>query len=304
MGLLKKGRVNMVITNRVLRYSVQKKESIQSIVEKGEFELPPDIMKDGTILNKPLLIDLLSKLIKKQKWKGKTLYFALPDDTVVIRQLQVPSVLSKEEALGYLLSQLGHSFHLPFTNPAISVDFLDVVNNERNILLYAYPKEKIDAFVEVFEEVGLKPMVADLTSLSVYRYYFNKYRLDKANILHIQWNWDYLILTVFRNHKAIFTRNLKMNIREDDTALTENDVLNLVNEYRVEVNRIIDFYQYSISKGQAEIDMVLLSGDFPYLSTVTNILKDSLSIQLFTFSNDNDEIHYADVLGLALKPED
>ncbi|WP_047985089.1 type IV pilus biogenesis protein PilM [Ornithinibacillus californiensis] len=304
MGLMRKGRINIVITNRVLRYSYHKHATLDSLVDQGELELPHETIKDGAIINRSVLVTILSKLVRKKRWKRKDLFFCLPDDAVVIRPLQVPAALTEEEAISYLKNQLGNSFFLPFANPSISVEFLDEENQQRNILLYAYPKDKIVAFEEVFREAGLKPVVADLTSLSVYRYYYKRYRKENDHVLHIQWNLDALILTAFHNHKAVFTRYIKQSLNEQQLDLSRSEVEGIINEYSIEVNRIIDFYQYSISNGQANINLVLLSGDFPYLSEVQKSLKERISAEIFSFSDNEEELKYIDVLGLALKPYD
>jgi type IV pilus assembly protein PilM len=304
VGLFNKGRVNMVITNCVLRYSYHRHATLDSLIDQGEIELPPGTIKDGAIVNKDVLVQSISNLVRNKRWKRKKMFFCLPDDSVVIRQIQIPAALTKEEAASYLQNQLGHSFYLPFANPVFSVEFLEEENQQRNILLYAYPKDKITAFKEVFRDAGMNPVVADLTSLSVYRYYYNKYRKEKEHVLHVQWNSDALILTAFQNHKAIFTRYVKLSINEHQTELTRTEIEGAINEYSIEINRIIDFYQYSISKGQANINLVLLSGDFPYLSEVHQALKEAISVDIFAFSVSENELKYMDVLGLSLKQKE
>lgn len=85
--------------------------------------------------------------------------------------MTVPVTLSKNEIKGYLKTQLGNSFHLSFDNPAADFELLEADEEQQNILLFAYPEERLRAFNDVFIEAGLKPEAADLTSLSVYRYY-------------------------------------------------------------------------------------------------------------------------------------
>lgn len=303
MKLLQKNRVNIVITNRVLRYSLHKSSYPEGLLDKGELNLPHEVIKDGAIVNRAAFLKAVSTLVKKKNWKGKPLYFCLPDDSVVIRNLQIPAVLTEEESLHYVSTQLGHSFYLPFANPSLAIEFLEEENQLRNILLYAYPNEKIVAFEEVFRQAGLKPVVADLTSLSVYRLYYKRIRMEHDHVLHIQWNTDALVVTAFQNHKAIFTRYIKVTVSERQEEMTEQSTERLMNEYLIEVRRIIDFYQFSISKGQASINLVLLSGDVPYLPRIWKSLRETLPMEVLTFTDIVQEVKYVDVLGLALKQE-
>ncbi|WP_106496919.1 type IV pilus biogenesis protein PilM [Lentibacillus sp. Marseille-P4043] len=300
MGLMNNGRVNMVITNHSLRYTFHKNASSSGLVTYGEVELPNGTIKDGTIANKSAFLEAVNLLVHQQKWKRKKLYFSLPDDTVVVRKLQIPAALSKEEAMGYVNTQIGNSLYLPFANPALAIEFLDNDRENREILLFAYPKEKITAFVAIFEEVGLKPVVADLTSLAVYRYYYLHQPDEKEHILLIHWDRDALVLTVFQQHKAIFTRHMKIEMVETPS---EDKAMDTINEYITEINRIIDFYQYSITKGEERINKLLLSGDFPFLSAVQTALMNTVTIPIHYFQNEELPKKYIDVLGLALKQD-
>lgn len=122
------------------------------------------------------------------------------------------------------------------------------------------------SFFSVFTEAGLKVEGADLTSLSVYRYYYLQEENRGDDILLIHWNKDSIILAVFNEHKAIFTR-----YRNLATSLGMTDE-QFINEQIIEINRIIDFYQLNITKGTSRITKVLLSGDFSHLQQVKNLL--------------------------------
>lgn len=67
MGLGKNVRVNMVITNRVLRYTFHQNTTLDSLVSHGQIELPKGTISDGKIINKPVLIELINKLVHTEK---------------------------------------------------------------------------------------------------------------------------------------------------------------------------------------------------------------------------------------------
>ncbi|WP_156291458.1 type IV pilus biogenesis protein PilM [Oceanobacillus salinisoli] len=299
MGFMNNGRVNIVITNKVLRYTYHRNHTLEGLVTYGEIELPTDTFQEGK-LNKVVFLKVINQLVQKYKWKRKKLFFSIPDDTVVIRQMQIPAALTKVEAIDYVQTRIGNSIYLPFENPAIEIDFLDTDETNRNILLFAYPKDKIDDFEEAFAKTGLKPVVADLTSLSVYRYYYLTKNENKEHVLLIHWNNDALILTVFKNDKAIFSRNIKLSVENDSKEEVD---LSFIDEYLIEINRIIDFYQYSISKGESQINQLLLCGDYPYIKTVKERLSEQVTIPIHSFEKEELSSGYIDVLGLALKKD-
>ena len=299
MALGNGGRVNIVITNQVLRYSFHKNASVDSLVNHGEIVLPEGTIKDGTIHNKPALIGVLKELVHKHKWGRKKLHFCVPDDTVVIRQLEVPLALSRAEIKGYVKTQIGTSLYLPFANPALDVELLDADKEIQKILLFAYPKDKLDEFIAVFTEVGLKPVVADLTSLSVYRYYYHQKKNKNNDVLLIHWNNDSLVLTAFNKHQAVFTRYRNLDNYTSDEQM--------INEQIIEINRIIDFYQFNITNGSSSITRLLLSGDFSKLQQVKSELLDRFTIPIDLVAEINQiqdtPTKYTDVLGLAMKKD-
>ncbi|MGM8212354.1 type IV pilus biogenesis protein PilM [Virgibacillus sp. W0430] len=293
-----KGRVNIVITNQVIRYSYHKHPSKDGLVYKGELELPVNTIQDGVILNAAVFKEMLRKLVVEHKWRRKKLYFSVPDSTVVIRQMTIPATLDKGEAIGYIKTQLGNSIHLPFDNPALAVAYLEEKQEERDILLYAYPKEKIDSFISAFEEVGLKAVVADLTFLSVYRYYYYEQKERANHILLAHWNIDTLVLTAFHQNKAIFTRYVKTGTGTDDVMQRQ-----LIQDQLVEIRRILDFYRYSIMNGEAGVEQLLFAGDLPYLPDAIKAAKEEFAVDIYQFELANEQLKYIDLLGLAIKQD-
>lgn len=299
MGFMSNGRVNIVITNRKLRYTFHKNNKLDGLEEHGELKLPPSVLEDGKVIDKAVFSEQIRQLVQEHKWKRKKLLFAVPDDTVVIRQLDVPAALTREEARGYIETQLGSSVYLPFANPAIAIDFLEKQGDMQQVLLFAYPKEKITDFMEVFEEQGLRPIVADLTSLSVYRYYMSTRQEEKPHhVLLIHWNEDALVLTAFKENKPIFTRHMKLEQTNEEVQWDRT-----IDEYLIEINRIIDFYRYSITKGAAQIELLLVSGDFAGLPQLKGRLMEETVYKVEGFQKDELPAKYADVLGLAMKNE-
>lgn len=309
-------RVNIVITNRVLRYSFHKGPKIEEMVDHGEIELPSGMLKDGHIEDRIGFLSIIKHLVNEHKWKRRRLYFSMPDDTVVIRELEVPVGLTKEEALGYVKTQIGTSFYLPFHDPALDIDYVNEEIEEtaerQKVLVYAYPQGKITEFQDVFMEAGLDPYAADLTSLSVYRLYYLYSDEDLTaadmHVLLIHWNSEALVLTAFKEHKAVFTRHIKVENKDEEEGSSQSEYAEQkakiqINELMTEINRIIDFYQYSITGGKAQINRLLLSGDFPYLDTVETMLKEQVEIPIEPFTAVRLPRKFIDVLGLGVKED-
>ncbi|WP_068674673.1 type IV pilus biogenesis protein PilM [Oceanobacillus sp. Castelsardo] len=301
MSFLNKGRVNIAITNHVLRYAFHKSNTMNGLMEHGQIEIPQGTIQDGRLINKAVFTEVVNQLVHQHKWKRKNLFIAMPDDTVVIRQIQIPASLTKDEAKSYIYTQIGNQIYLPFSNPVIDIELLDTEEGKHHVLLYAYPKEKLTEYIDAFQNAGLNPTAADLTSLSIYRYYYKNKSDDKKHVLLIHWNNDSLSLTIIQEHKAVFTRHIKVN--DISTDLEEESLMQYVNDYLIEINRIIDFYRYSITKGEYQINQLILSGDFLYLAKIKQLLFEMVEIPIENFERDELKATYVDVLGLALKKD-
>ncbi|MYL44800.1 pilus assembly protein PilM [Virgibacillus halodenitrificans] len=304
MGLLTNDRVNIVITNYLLRYSYYRMPAADSLVSYGEIELPEGTVREGKVENKSVLVEMINKLIHEKKWQKKKLFFSLPDDTVVIRNIEIPASLARNEAKDYVRTQLGNKIYLPFSNPVIALDFLNVTPESeeyQQVLLYAYPQDKLTAFEEVFDKAGFKVIGADLTSLSVYRYYYQTREEPSRHVLLAHWNRDSLGISIFQEHKAIFTRYITI----DPLLFSEQEanITVMLDDYILEINRIIDFYRYSITKGNEQIEQIVLSGDFPLLEEAQRKIADQATIPIDRFAKEELPVKYVEVMGLGLKTD-
>lgn len=303
MIFLKKDRVNLVITDQFIRYAYQKHRS-GSLSKVGEVTLPEGVIVRGKIKDATAFAKTIKELIQEHHWRRKTLYFSVPDITVVIREIHTPTALTYEEALAYVKTQVGRTFHLPFTNPVFAINFYDDVKESQDLIVYAYPKDKMNAFIHVFKDAGLKPKVADLNSLSVYRYFYQKEDLTQQDVLLVYWNHEGLTLTAFHRHKAIFVRYVPMNEQTNDKLQSDQSMIEgMIRNFVVEIVRIIDFYQFSIRKGVSAIDLILLTGDFPYLTLVEQEINQATPVAIHHQSQiaEQQALKFADVIGLTMK---
>lgn len=80
---------------------------------------------------------------------------------------------------------MNQSIRMPFDNPVFQYTLIeeteetDVIHDKR-VLLLAYPGESINQYKEILKKVSLKPEVADVTALSLYRV------VKKGSPVHIE----------------------------------------------------------------------------------------------------------------------
>ncbi|WP_407269607.1 type IV pilus biogenesis protein PilM [Radiobacillus sp. PE A8.2] len=308
-------RVNIIITDHVIRYMYIKKPSVDGVKDYGEKPLLAGIVEDGKIKDQAAFEKVLKSLVKEKKWNRQPLYFCVPETAVSIREHVVPKGLTKQEIKSYVYMELEENLSFPFKDPIFDFEVIGEAEDKTKILLFAYPRERVNQFVQTFQNAGLKPVVADLSSLSLYRLY---YSLNKAsqdeNLLAVQWGKDAIVLTAFKQLKPVFTRYIKTSsdpLRYDiltkEYVLTENDALveQYIESQLVTIQRFMDFFQFSVSDSSEPITKLLLAGDFPDMEKIEMFVKERFSISVESMHNNYEALQipakFSDVLGLALK---
>ncbi|MFC7061645.1 type IV pilus biogenesis protein PilM [Halobacillus seohaensis] len=315
-----KHRLHMVVKNHAIRYVISKPFDKNSIVAFGESILPRDLIVEGVIQDSRRFEMQIEDILNHHRLKTKILYFAVPDSSVIIRHQKVPEQVEWDEVKGYLYSQLGESIHLPYENPVFDHANLGEYNGEKNVLFVAYPEERLNQLKDSFNEVKLKPEVAELTSFSVYRLYESYKKVpDEEHILIVEWNIDGIVLTVFNKGIPQFSRQMKSNLDHQSWKVTSNDserwlewrgthstIQGYVSDQLEEMSRIMNFYKFSVKEGKAEISKVLLTGDWTYRSELFETMNSRFSLLVETVELDQLEIdslpnRFADVVGLSFK---
>lgn len=311
---------NIVINDHVIRYAAVRPSSPFTVREYGERVLPEGIIRDGKIIDQESLTIILEECVEDWKIKGQNVRFLVPDQYVVIRKIQIPNDIPNEEVRGYLYLELGASIHLPFEEPVLDVSILGVNGDKKEVLLFAAPEDIVFDYADLLEEVKLKPIAADISPLSIYRLYS---LLDLANpkdhLMIIQYDLQVVTVSLFHDHKPVFMRYLTMDLHFSSWKRDQegkyiwtgemDDLIGQMEDIYTEIDRIMNFYKFSLQQGKAEISRILLTGDHPKYHDIYKRLTNMTEIPVDTLEQDiivdgtghklDRTFHLA--LGLALK---
>ncbi|MFB1051777.1 type IV pilus biogenesis protein PilM [Paraliobacillus sp. JSM ZJ581] len=310
MGLLKKDRINLMLTDHVVRYLYQNNQTS----DHGEIKLEPGLIEDGKIIDKPRFIGVLKALVKEKNWRNKEVAFCVPDAFVTLRDEAVPKQLSGEEIKQYIEMELDNSIRLPFKNPVIDYEIIKQEEDLSHILLFAYPKDRLESYIDVFHQANCKLTIADFSFLSVYRVFATHDLINKeAHLLLIQWRKADIVLTVFHNDRPIFNRHIYLEgasvsnnyHQEEDNAsnsIDQEPFQSIVEEQFVTIERFMDFYQYSITNNSAQIDRMALAGDSKYHLKIKSLLEERFNLSVQTPLNNQElPLEYTELYGLTLR---
>lgn len=316
MPLFNREAVCLIFTDRVIRYLVFSSRKSVQVTDFGEIIFDHSIIEDGRIIDQLQLTTTLKQLIEQKNWKRHKISFIVPDSFVTLREEQIPAQLDKEEAKSFIKLQLDGSIRLPFKNPILDFQVLEEGVEHHRVLLFAYPSDRLLPYYDLFEKLTLQPKVADLSFLSLYRSYL-KADLSEPHehLLVIQWNINDLILTVFNEDIPRFNRHMRfagsrLNWKKDPQMQqlswqsSQADLSAFVEDQLLSIERFMDFYQYSIMNGEAQITSCLVVGDFPELELIYQQLSKRFELTPKSLNLPFKlPMAYAPLFGLCLKDE-
>lgn len=289
------------------------------IVEEA---LPLNVVVEGIIVDEYIFLETLKKLIKKHSLKGQHLVFTIPENMITIRTIEHPKELRGAEIKEFIELELGANIHLPFDEPII--DIFDVDELDGQVTLYATDREEVSKLEQIFLDSGLKPYATDAKFLANLRLVEQLIpRMENQVIMVISIAINEFSLSIFADRKLVFIRyhsidtelaNWKIN--EEETSLTysyDGDLEQykiMLSESFSEIERIINFYQYSISKDDSTVNQLVLVGDNPQIPFVYSLLEDELNIPIITIDEQlisgkypNVKPGQAELVGIALREE-
>ena len=288
-------RVNMILTPDAIRYGYQASAGASKLSHIGETVIPEGIFKQGLLVDKIKFKKLLEEVVKaNKKFRSRDLALTLIDDAVYTNQVVLPGVLDVLEAAQYIRTQAGVGVDIPFEKAALSLDILkyNERKGETHVMYYAYPDESVQAIIEVFKSVHFRPVIIDLSGPNVARYatYINQY--EPVHQMVVQWHKSGLYVSVYNKGRLKFTRMVKQAIMP---GAKFSEIKTMIETEALQVSRLIEYYQtrmieHSEKRGTRRssidyIERVVLSGDFEYIDTAVEVLKDTLDVPVYTFDD-------------------
>ncbi|RKL65913.1 pilus assembly protein PilM [Salipaludibacillus neizhouensis] len=299
-GLLnfrKQDHVSLQFKDHVIRCVITKEASEASMVAFYEKAVPEGIIEKGKIIDETNFVLILEECIANWKLKRKNIKFLVPDSSIFFRKLSLPNNLTKEEIRGHINFEIGTSIHLPFEDASFDFHILDSEEETETIeiLFFAVPEPLLKQYVKHLEDGNTKPDVADVAALSLYRFYYLNYLDqidDDAHIMLLEWDMTSINVSVFNHHKPIFLRSIPHYLDVENWEMTQEDSLVTwkdINSEKIdgdladsftEIERVIDFYKYTLFKGEKEVSKIFLTGDHPMLMKVKKMLENSTGLEI------------------------
>ena len=330
-----KKTVNIVIDDYVIRMAESSGEELSTVKLIKEEPLPSGLIEYGKIVDEIQFYGFMKNIVQKWGIKNQQVRFYVPSSLVIMRAVEYPAHLKKENIKEYFMMEIGETIHLPFQNPIFDIHIFsteqdhqpeedDVENTKKQGTLFAVPEDEMIKYTEIFSDVSLKPIVADVKELGVYRYFNQMNQVDQEkSYLFFEFNLTSIHLSIFHNHQLEFLRYQQLHLetqlwnarKGENNTLTwayagdEEQKIGTIEDQINELERIMNFYRYSLHKGEKEVSEIFILGDYPKLDQIYNRVKNQYNITtrlLEEYSETKKEkmgAAFIPALGLALKED-
>ncbi len=316
----RKSHVSIELKDYVLRAIVAKGPE-PSQWQGYEYPLAPGIVENATIIEEVELFEIIKEQVVKWTGKKQPVRMFVPDTTVLLKSFDHAKDVKLHELRGYAEMELGHSIHLPFQDPLI--DVYDPDPDDGKAMLFAAPSEEINKMVGMFLDVSLEPEAADIRALCNIRLLENLNVLvsDKTYLI-ADWSINELSISIFSQGQIEFLRYQSIetdltqwqNKKEDDFSY-QFSYSSEIDDYRMvvmdqvlEIDRMMNFFKFSLHKGEKSVDEIIVLGDNPLLKTIGHLLESNLGVPLTVVNEEMLEQNFpgfkrefSTLLGLALK---
>lgn len=324
--------INIVIEDYAIRILENSGKNISSVKKMKEKPLPLGLIENGKIKDEIGFYEFMKETVKEFGIKHRHTRFYVPNSLIIMRQFEFPANLKGKEIKEYVRDEIGKSIHLPFKEPVFDVHYLPEpshhvdkkteIKEMQQATLFAAPKEEMQKYTEIFADVSLKPIAADVEALGVYRLYHHLYETNPKDVyLFAKFNVNSIDISIFHQNQLEFLRyqildlqlkgwKIQEETKEIDWLYEENEtqLLGIVEDTMLEMERVMNFYQFSIKKGEHRITEIIVLGDHPLINHFYDRVKQQFDISTIKLkgyvsraSDKEIEQQYIPALGLALK---
>ncbi|RHW39486.1 pilus assembly protein PilM [Lysinibacillus yapensis] len=316
----KTSHVSIEINDYVLRALVLKGPDLTQ-AKLYEVPLPNEVIEEATVKDEMALFEIFKENASQWGGKRQNVRFFVPDPTVLLKSFEYPRDVEADKLKEYVQMELGHSIHLPFQDPLI--DVYDPTEGDGQAMLFAASSEEVNKYINLFLDIHMEPQAADIRALCNLRLIEHLELLseDKTYLI-ANWLINELSICIYSNGHVDFLRyqQIPTNInqwhakpaKENEVTFTYDgdleDYRMTIMDQILELDRIMNFFRFSLHKGEKSVDEIVVMGDNPLLDTIFSTLQETLPVPIKIVDDGLIEEHYpgfqakhASLLGLALK---
>lgn len=318
--LKKKSHLHLELYDYLVRAIVKKGTSVDEW-RAVEFPLETGVIEQMSVVDELALFELMQSNLQALGGKNQQAKIFAPDTSVLLKKIVYPESIERKDLKSYLNMEVGQSIHLPFQEPLI--DVYEVEHEERQAILFAAASEEVNKVVGLLLDAHLEPNVVDIRALCNLRLLEHLQLINsERTYLVADWAINGVSICIYSQGQVEFLRYQSIDTDLEKWEVTiladgelvfvyiedDKDYEALIDNQVVEIDRMMNFFKFSLHKGEREVQEVLVLGDNPLLENIEEILQKNLSATIKRVTDKDIQtkfpqfkVKHAALLGLALK---
>lgn len=292
-------------------------ETIRMVLVKGsggnpalfreeEMVLEPGVIENGKIKNVTVFQDHLKQMTRSLKAKGRTVCFSVPTSQLIIRLFELPGLMSDADLQNYFFIEIGKKIQLPFERPVFDFHVIERDANTTRVTLFAAPEKLVCDYRDALRSSGLKPVGAEFNGLGIDRWARrSEQRIGRKHRMYVQMENGICSVVIFKDELPLFVRQVNLKNMYASDGSKESLYINAATE----IDRMLNFYQYSIQKSEDNVSHIYLVGSLQEANAFAEVLSRHLPIPAEPLHVDSEKTdaginpkpEFIPALGLALK---
>lgn len=305
--LSRKARVaTITIEEDAIRYVELKSASPLQLSAAEELYLPAGLIEDGKIADSEALQPILDEAVNQWGLSKKSVRFLAPDEFVIIRKVPYPEDVKPDELQGHFFIEMGSTVYLPFEDPVFDVVPYNADSEEPEAIIIASKESIVFSYEKAFSHAKLKPVVADITPLALYRLAYLQHGFnEEEHIMMIDLQSKKMTVSIFHGHYPLFMRSVDLetaNIISDDSSA-------MLDAIETEAEKLANFYRYNMNAGEQGITKIICNDEMQDWNDLGIRFEERFSLPFLpivteSISSDNSKnvpARFNRAIGLALK---
>lgn len=186
-----------------------------SILALGSVVLPEGAVDDGT-LNEPEIVgEAISNLFKNLKIKNRKVGFSISGYSVIVKKVNL-AVMEETELEKHIMEEAEQ--YIPFDIEDVYLDFQDLKTNSgdsdrTDVMLVAAKKEIVDDYLEMLQELKLKPVIVDVDGFALENTYEFNYQ-SSENVALVDIGASKMNINILSNGISVVARDIIVGSRQ------------------------------------------------------------------------------------------
>jgi len=248
----------------------------------GIATLQPELIVDGSILDSLRVVEAIKELISNSDIRVKdTVLSVSGHSSVITKRITLPQMTDEEldESIKFEAEQ-----YIPFDIEDVDVDFQILgrraKEGQMDVLVIAVKKDKINEYVSVVKDAGLKPVIVDVDVFALENVYETNYEIiPEENIALVSIGAGTINMNILKGGVSVFTRDSSIGGNVLTEALQKEFTISYDNAEKLKRGEAVE----GIS--QENVSSVLISTSEEIIAEI------SRSFDYFRSTTSNEEVN-------------